>query len=336
MRIQAKSTAPVTSISLAASPAAHVGAQGTLAQVIQSNAFPDRLTLAAFAVYIALTGAGPLLARLTFQNFAPFWGGFLRFGAAGLVFALISFIRRVQLPRGRALGATVLFGALNVGIAFIFVFWGLVKTPSSVYAVTIAIVPLLTLFFAAAHQLERFRFRSLVGGLLTIAGIVVAMSSSLAAGVELSLPHLAAILVAGVILAEAGVIGKLIPHSHPLAINTISMATGALVMLTASSIAQEPWSLPLNFGDWLPMIVLTIGGPIIGFGLYMYVLTHWTASGTSYSYVLAPVTTIILAAGLAGEKITLVFLLGGVFALLGVWVGVLSGQSAGSNARLGH
>jgi hypothetical protein len=61
----------------------------------------------------------------------------------------------------------------------------------------------------------------------------------------------------------------------------------------------------------------------IGFLLYMFVLGKWTASGTSYGFVIVPLVTIVVAATIAGETITLNFLLGAVFVLAGVFVGAL-------------
>ena len=55
----------------------------------------------------------------------------------------------------------------------------------------------------------------------------------------------------------------------------------------------------------------------------MFVLGKWTASGTSYGFVLVPLVTILLAATLVGEKITINFLIGALFVLGGVLVGAL-------------
>ena len=55
----------------------------------------------------------------------------------------------------------------------------------------------------------------------------------------------------------------------------------------------------------------------------MFVLGKWTASGTSYGFVIVPLVTIVVAATIAGEKITLNFLLGAIFVLAGVFVGAL-------------
>ena len=47
---------------------------------------------------------------------------------------------------------------------------------------------------------------------------------------------------------------------------------------------------------------------ITAFLLYLFVLKRWTASGTSYAFVLIPLVTIVMAGWLANEQITWQFL----------------------------
>ncbi len=152
------------------------------------------------------------------------------------------------------------------------------------------------------------------------------MGSSLSAGAQLSPPHLVAILLGAVCMAELGVIAKLIPESHPIAINAISMTISAPMLLAASWLAGESRALPSTPQVWLALGWLAVVGAVLGFGLYLFVVSRWTASGASYSFVLSPVATIILAAALAGEPVTWPFVIGGGMVLFGVWMGAMSGR----------
>ena len=55
----------------------------------------------------------------------------------------------------------------------------------------------------------------------------------------------------------------------------------------------------------------------------MFVLGKWSASKTSYGFVLVPLVTIVVASSLVGEEITWNFLVGAGFVLAGVLVGAL-------------
>jgi drug/metabolite transporter (DMT)-like permease len=60
--------------------------------------------------------------------------------------------------------------------------------------------------------------------------------------------------------------------------------------------------------------------------LYLFALKRWTATGISYSFVLYPIVTVVLAAVLIDETITLLFLGGAAVVLTGVTVGALLPQ----------
>lgn len=292
----------------------------------QTQSSPDRITLIAFAVFV-LVGSGMAIAiRFTFSELAPYWGGFLRFGAVALIFWILVFARRVPIPRGRGLLGAALFGFLSVGLAFFFVNYGLQKTQASLYQTIVAIVPLLTLIFARLHGLEILHRRSVLGALIAVVGITIALSGTLSAGAEVSLPHIIAILIGAVCFAEAGVVAKLFPRNHPLGTNAIAMTVGMVFMLVVAVILDEPKSLPTSPGVWMALAYLVVATTIL-FLLYLFVLGRWTASGTSYSFVLIPIGTVALATVLVGETISLIFLAGGALVLAGVWFGALQPHS---------
>lgn len=293
-------------------------AQPSLAAI--SAALPDRTTLLAFVAFVVLTGGASVAIRFTLVEMPPFWSAAARFACTAVLVWILARVRRVALPRGRALVGALLYGMLSVGFFFSFVYWGLVKTPASLSQVLVALVPLLTLFLAALHGLEPFRLRGLAGALLTVVGIVIAVGGSHAAGVPIV--RVLAIIAGAACLAEAGVVAKLFPRSHPIAMNAVSMPVGALILGLASWLSGEQPVVPTLAVTWLAFGYL-VAITIVTFLLYVFVLNRWTATGTSYSLVLVPLVTIVLASWLAGEQITWEFLLGGTLVVLGVWIGAL-------------
>jgi drug/metabolite transporter (DMT)-like permease len=154
-----------------------------------------------------------------------------------------------------------------------------------------------------------------------VAGITVVVGGGSGGG--LSLPHVLAIIAGAACLAEAGVIAKKFPRSHPIATNAIAMTIGAIILGTISLITREPWVIPTQTDTWIAFGYLLVFVTIIVFLLYLYILGRWTASGTSYGFVVTPLVTIIVAATLAGEQITLSFVAGGALVLAGVLIGAL-------------
>jgi drug/metabolite transporter (DMT)-like permease len=171
------------------------------------------------------------------------------------------------------------------------------------------------------HRLEKFRVQGLFGALLTVVGIVVAVGG--AAGGDISLPHLLAIVGGAACFAEANVIAKIFPRNHPVATMAVAMLVAALILGAASHLSGESSVIPQRLSTWIAFLYIVIGVTIVAFLMYLFVLTRWTASGTSYSFVLIPLVTVFLASWLAKEQITLQFLIGGTLVVLGVWVGAL-------------
>ena len=283
---------------------------------------PDRATLVAFGLFVLLAGGAPVAVRFTYEELAPYWSAVLRFSMAALIFWLLMLVRGVRFPRGRALLGAVIFGALSVGLAFFLIYFALTQTGASLASTVVATVPLLTLFFAVAHKLEKMSRRGLIGGLLALAGIAVSVGGSLFSGGEGSLLHILALLAAAACFAEAGIVVKLFPPSHPYATNAIAMSTGSLILLAVSLLQGESWILPSSTTVWLSLIYLVIGTVAV-FLLYLFILGRWTATGTSYAFVLNPLVTVVLATFLTDEIITGIFLAGGAIVLLGVYVGAL-------------
>ena len=283
---------------------------------------PDRRTLLSFVFIVLLGGSNAVAVRLSNVALPPFWGAAARFMLAALIFWVVVAWRRIPLPRGRALTGAMLFGAMTVGIFYALVYWALVSVTASVTMVVLAIGPLLTFFFAVLHGQEIFRWRGLLGALIAFGGILLAIGDQV--GDSLPLLPLLALLAGAASLGEGTVLYKRFPAREPLLVNAIALTVGSAILLLISLLVGEAWLLPAETSVWLAFGYLVLGGSVALFYLYLYVLDRWTASATSYAFLLFPVATIIMAAWLADEAVSPRFLLGGAVVLFGVWLGALS------------
>ncbi len=287
----------------------------------QSLAFPDHTTLIAFIFMVLVAGGAAVAIRITFVELPPFWSGGARFGLAALIFWVLMLVRRVALPRGKALAGAALFGFLGVGASFLFLMWGLVETPASLFQVIGALVPLLTILFAFLHRLEKLRWQGITGALLAVAGIAFAVNGY--KGVAISIPHILAIVAGTACIAESLVIAKLIPRSNPIATNAVAMTVGSAMLLSASLLTREQWVIPTKSATWAAYLYLVVFVSVIVFLLYLWLLGRWTASGTSFAFVLMPLVTIVLASLISDEAITLSLIIGAALVISGVLFGAL-------------
>jgi len=278
-------------------------------------------TLLAFIVLVILGGSNVLAVRFSNLELAPFWGAALRISMAAIIFWFIMLIRRVRIPRDRTLYGTVVYGLLAFGASYACLYWGLLSVQAGVGVIILSLVPLLTILFSLAHGLEPFRWRALAGALLALLGIIIIVGREL--GTTIPLPSLLALIAGSAFLAESSVLFKLFPKTDPVATNAIGGTTGAVFLILLSLLAQEVWQLPSTLQTWGPFAYLVVLGSVGVFYLYLVILSRWTASATSYAFLLFPIATILLAAWLMDETITPQFLLGGLIVLIGVWLGAV-------------
>jgi drug/metabolite transporter (DMT)-like permease len=286
----------------------------------------DRLTVTAFAVLVAIGGSNAVAVRFSNLELPPFWGASLRFLATGAIFWAILGLRRIAVPRARALEGNLLYGVLAIGASYAFLYWGLLRIQASLAMVILALGPLFTMLFAVAHGLEPFRWRGLAGALIALTGIALAVGREV--GVSVPPASLLAMVAGAACLAEAAVVFKLFPKSHPIATNAIATSLGGLILLAISLVAGETRSLPSERSTWVAFSYLVLVGSVILFYLYLFVLSRWTASATSYAALLFPVATVIIASVLTHETITPRFIAGGIVVLLGVYIGSLQRSAA--------
>ena len=280
--------------------------------------------LVAFSILVLIGGSNAVAVRFSNLELPPFWGAGLRFGVAALIFWLVVLARRIALPRGRTLMAVLLYGLLGTGLSYAFLYWALLSVPASFTMVVLAFVPLITLFLAWAHRLESLSWRKLLGALIAIAGILIVVGGGLSTRAPVA--SFLALVLAAACIAEGAVVFKLFPPMHPVAVNALALTSGAATLLGLSALFGEKWIVPSAANTWASFLYLVLLGTVILFYLYLYVLARWTASATAYAFLLFPVATIPLGALLAGEVITITFLLGGALGLFGVWFGAIGGS----------
>ena len=278
--------------------------------------------LTGFAAFVGVAffgGSNAVAIKLGNVELAPFWGASLRFLGAGLLLLFALAFLRVSLPRGRGFAGAALFGVLNFGLGYAFVYWALQEVTAGVLQVAVALVPLLTFVLAVLQRIEPFRMVGLVGSLIAAAGIAWIFAGSVA---QVSPIALAAMIAGTLCFAQAGIVVKRFPSIHPVAENAIAMCIGGGILLALSMAAGEPWVIPSATATWMSLVYLTLVGSIGLFVLYVYLLHRWTASAAAYALLVMPLVTVILAAAILGEPMTLSLGVGAIVVVAGVYLGV--------------
>jgi drug/metabolite transporter (DMT)-like permease len=287
-----------------------------------SETRPERLTLIAFAISTLLGGNNAIAVRFSNVELPPFFGAGVRFAAAALLLFVIVLVRRLPLPKGRALLGVVVFGMLQFGLSYALVYWSLSQIPAGLFQVILALAPLLTFVFAILHRQEAFQWRVLAGSLLALVGIALVFGDGLSA--DAPLMALLAGVLAAACFAEAVVLFKTFPKAHPITTNALAMACGAAVLFVISGLWREAPHVPTLPATWIALAYLVVLGSVGTFVLALYVLSRWTATASSYQLVVMPIVTVSFASLLAGEAVTAALVVGGLLVLAGVYVGAVA------------
>jgi drug/metabolite transporter (DMT)-like permease len=283
---------------------------------------PDAISLLLFGLTVTLGGANFLAVRYSNLELAPLWGAGFRFAVAALLFAALAAALRLPLPRGAELRRNLAFGLLSFALFYALMYWALLQVTAGVATVVMATVPLATLLLAVSQRLERLRARSVVGTALALTGI---LWMTLGPG-HLALPPAAllAMLAAAACTGQGIIVAKGLSHNHPVMTNAVAMATGALLLLASSALLGERWVLPSQREVVWAFGYLITGGSIGLFLVALLVIRRWTASASSYMFVLFPVATMALEAWLTREPPLPQALVGALVVMAGVWFGAFA------------
>lgn len=281
---------------------------------------PRPAVLVAFAATVVLIGLNFVAVRLSNVELAPTWGAGLRFLIAAWVLAIVVVMRRIPLPKGRALVGSALYGTFLLAVFFGFIYWGLVEVPAAVGSLINSTIPLMTFVLAASIGLERFRWRAVVGGLTVIAGIALMTGSTT---LDAAAPaRFGAVLIACAGVAVGTVVVKWYPRSHPVATNAMGMAVASVLLLAVSALRQEVWALPTQDATWWALAYL-VASSLVLFPLLVWVIGEWTASASAYAVVLSPLVTVPVAAWLLDEGLGGRSALAAVVIIAGVYAGTM-------------
>lgn len=284
----------------------------------------DRVALSALVAGGVLAGGNALGVRFTVFELDALWGAGLRFAIAALLLAGVMVALRLRRPGGAVLRGAALYGVLNFGGAFAAAYYALSHIQAGLASTVIALVPLATLLLAVAQRRERLRLASVTGGILALAGVAVVSKVSLAGAVP---PLALAAAFAGIAcMAQAAIVARGLAQSHevhPVVLNAVGMAAGAVVLLAGAIVAGDEIALPRQPVTWWAIGYLVIGGSIGVFMLYLVVLRHWEASRAAYLTMLMPPVAVALSSWLDHEPITAGLVVGGGLILAGVYVGAV-------------
>ena len=281
----------------------------------------SRPVLIAFIAFVVLAGSNAAAVKVVLGELPPLWSAALRFVAAGALLLVVMVAQHRPVPRGEHLRGTLIYGVIAFALVYFFLYLAIGDTGSGLTMTVLSIVPLLTVLLSAVHGIERPRLLGVVGALIAAAGVVLIAIDE----ISLNVPLVAiGLLLAGATFqAEQVVVVKRLPPGDPVSANAIGMLLGGTLLIGVSLVTGEPIVWPTQPDTLFAMAYLIGPGSIGVFMLALYILARWTASATSYAFLLFPLVAIVLGVVLFDEPFQPVFLIGGAVVLAGVYIGAI-------------
>ncbi len=280
-------------------------------------------TLLAFAAIYIIWGTTFLCITLMLRTVPAFFGGAVRFLAAG---GLMYVWLRAREPRpfiGLHLGGTALCGVLLTGMGNGFVIWSQIALPSGIAALFVGALPVSVLlldwmFFARRAP----RPLAVLGVALGLAGVIV-----LSLNTEAIAHNARPIYVISALAAEfAWALGTLLQPRYVgparvMNFTCLQMLFGAAFQLLMALVDREwigfaPERVSLQ--SLLALAYLIVFGSIIAFSSYSFLVAHVAAQKVSTYALVNPVIALALGAAVLGERITTAAIVSTVLVLLGV------------------
>lgn len=269
-----------------------------------------------------LLGMSFVAVRVIMADFtAPATLGFLRFLLAILMLLpLLFWVRQPTLP-AKAIAAFAALGVIQFGLFHLFVNTALEEIPASRGAVIFALIPIVTMLFAAIAGRDRMRAINLLAALLSVVGVSLAIGEKafVTSGAANSWHGEILFFLAVCCGATYNTFSARLFKNHSIIIPTIIGMMAGCLFIFPIALTEGFGAVIQSYspGDWL--WILYLAGPAAAFSLFLF---NWGLQQLSPAraaiYVpLAPVAATAFGALLLGEPLTGFFLAGLSFAVAG-------------------
>jgi drug/metabolite transporter (DMT)-like permease len=185
----------------------------------------------------------------------------------------------------------------------------------------IATIPVFIILLARIFLKEKITKIKLAGIILALVGvIIISLWGRKEATLEIEYTIAAiAVLIAAIMGAIYTIAGKkLLDRYNGISLTAYAMLLGSigLIPFLNSSLVTEVTAMSTN--GWIAILFLGIISTVIGYGIWYIALKIKSASEISIYLYAIPVISTIISYFLFDDKITVLFILGGVFVIIGL------------------
>jgi drug/metabolite transporter (DMT)-like permease len=265
------------------------------------------------AISAASFGTLAIFGRLLYADgLDTFSMMFMRFGLAALLMAVILFMRREKMPRGKVLLALIGMGAIGyVGQSFSYL--SAIKYASAgLVALLLYLYPMFVFILLVIFLKERLTWAKVIAIVLALIGTALIVDPKGGQPLGILFSVAAALIYSGYIMIGTNVMKKVTPFQSSVVIfASAGLVYGALMSVNGPH-------LPTTSSGWVHIAGIVLIATVIPVVTFLAGLERIGPTNSAMLSTLEPVVTVLLAAWLFGEKLAWIILVGGGLILVAV------------------
>ncbi|WP_254842659.1 DMT family transporter [Bacillus sp. MRMR6] len=277
-------------------------------------------------VFVMLSwGLNVTATKIVVAAFLPVTITALRiFTAAIAVFIILFFLKKIRIPTRSELGYIIIAAFLNVVGHHYFLSLGLAKTSASNGGLILGLGPILTTIAAFFFLKTRITFIQLFGIILGLTGVSFIVLIGQGGISTISIGDVYVFISIFTQAFSFVMIKKISNTLDPRLMTGYMLLIGSGILFLISLI-QEPNGLSQlqhgSFGIWVIFLSSAVIATAIGHTIYNYAIGKVGVSEAAIFINLSPFFSLVGAAFILGERITMTQILGFLFIILGVLLG---------------
>ena len=284
-----------------------------------------------------LGGAVPVFGKIALTEIPPFAFTFFRFVIATAL--LLPIYLKVRQPIGKDFWRIFALSLLAMGNVVLFSF-GIQQTSAGMAQAIYTLSPILAAVFAFFLIEESFNLKKVGGVLVGLVGATLIVFLPLlerGLGADVSIIGNIIIVVATTMVTLFTVFSKPFQRKyHPIEITTFFSITTVVVLFFFSLFEMQSgleWWDNLSPSGIFGLLYVGSIGTALYYLLTQYIIKHATPVVASMILYVQPFATILWAYIFLGEVISILFIIGIVLALAGVWLTLNSKKSEKEKQR---
>lgn len=254
--------------------------------------FNPAVEYALLATLATLWGASYTFIKLGIATIPPVTLIAARTLIAGLLLLAILRMRGIRLPRDGATWNRFLFQAcLNSVVPFTLIAWAEYSVDAGLAAILNSTTPIFAfLLTVAITRHEPVTWRKLFGVIAGMAGICLIVGLQALNGLGRELISQLAIIAATVSYAGAAIFGRNFKGLDPLVPAAGSLLCGTALLIPASIIIDQPWTLAPSTSSILALLGLSVFSTALAFAIYFRLIhTLGSVGTTAQAYLRVPI-----------------------------------------------